>query len=44
MGNTRALAATIVALTVVVFGRPGPALAQDAELYAVSDVESRALF
>ncbi len=32
MGNTRALAATIVALTVVVFGRPGPALAQDAEL------------
>ena len=32
MGNTRALAATIVALTVVVFGRPSPALAQDAEL------------
>jgi hypothetical protein len=31
MGNTRALAATIVALTVV-FGRPSPALAQDAEL------------
>jgi hypothetical protein len=32
MGNTRALAATIVALTVVIFGRPSPARAQDAEL------------
>ena len=32
MGNTRALATTILALTVVVFGRPSPALAQDAEL------------
>jgi len=32
MGNTRALAATIVALTVIVFGRPSPALADDAEL------------
>jgi hypothetical protein len=31
MGNTHALAATIVAL-VIVFGRPSPALAQDAEL------------
>ena len=31
MGNTRALATTIVALTVVL-GRPSPALAQDAEL------------
>jgi hypothetical protein len=32
MGNTRALAASIVALTVIVFGRPSPALADDAEL------------
>jgi hypothetical protein len=32
MGNTRARAATIVALTVVVFGRPSPALALGAEL------------
>ena len=32
MGNTRALAATIVALTVVICWRPSPALAQDAEL------------
>lgn len=32
MGNTRALATTILALTVVVFGRPSPALAQNAEL------------
>ena len=32
MGNTRALATTILALTVVVFGRPSPALAQDADL------------
>jgi hypothetical protein len=32
MGNTRALATTILALTIVVFGRPSPALAQDAEL------------
>ena len=32
MGNTRALAATIVALTVIVFGRPSPALADDGEL------------
>ncbi len=32
MGNTRALATTILALTVVVFGRPSPTLAQDVEL------------
>jgi hypothetical protein len=32
MGNTRALAATIVALTVVVFGHPSPAVAEDADL------------
>jgi len=32
MGNTRALAATIVGLTVLVFGRPSPVLAQNAEL------------
>src|SRR4029450_8946527 len=32
MGNTRALAATIVALTFIVFGRPSPALAADAAL------------
>jgi hypothetical protein len=32
MGNKRALAATIVALTVVVYGRPSPAHAQGAEL------------
>jgi hypothetical protein len=32
MGNTRAFAATIVALTVVLCWRPSPALAQDAEL------------
>ena len=32
MGNTRALAATIVVLTFVIFGRPSLALAQDADL------------
>jgi hypothetical protein len=32
MGNTRAPAATIIALTLVVYGRPSPALAQGAEL------------
>ena len=32
MGNTRALAATIVALNFIVFGRPSPALAADAAL------------